>query len=96
MVASTENPTTISGSATNHVLNDQNYPPDSYQQPYAAASFQATQRFWWTCSNYQNGAQQQFVPDITITRKVFKDTDGYWKYQISKSGYTNTVKLPGQ
>ena len=96
MVASTTNPTVLSGPGTYQGSTDQNYPPDSYSAPYSAASFNTTQRFWWTCSNYNNNAAQTLSPDVTITRKVFKDTDGFWKYQITKSGYTNTVRLPNQ
>jgi hypothetical protein len=96
MVATTINPGVVSGSASSGGFEDTNYPPDSYQQPYSAASFQATQRLWWSCPDWNNGNQNEFVPDITITRKVFKDTDGFWKYQITKSGYTNTIKLPNQ
>jgi hypothetical protein len=96
MVQSTNNPTSISGKGSNTVFTDTNGPPGSYQQPYSATSFNATQRLWWACPCYQNGAVQYFVPDVTIARKIFKDTDGFWKYQITKSGYTNTVKLPNQ
>ncbi len=71
-------------------------PPGSYQTPYGSASFSATQRFWWSCPNYDNGADEYFVPDVTITRTVFQDTDGPWKYKITKSGYTNIVALPNQ
>jgi hypothetical protein len=59
-----------------------------------SSEFPATQRLWWTCPCYQSGALQSFVPDIIIDRKVFQDTDQLWKYQINKSGYTNTVQLP--
>jgi hypothetical protein len=37
---------------------------------------------------------QTFVPHVTIDRKIFKDTDGIWKYQIQESGYTNKIALP--
>ena len=90
------NPTTIRGSASNAGLWDRNWPPAAYQQPYYSAHFDATQRFWWTCPYYNNEDLNYFVPDITISRKVFMDTDSYWKYQINKSGYTNTVRLPNQ
>ncbi len=96
MVASTIDPTVLSGSATNTASTDTNYPPDSYSTPYSASNFSATQRFWWQCSNYQSGAIQTLYPTQTIMRYIFNDTDGFWKYQISKSGYVNTVKLPNQ
>lgn len=43
------NPTVISGPASSGGMEDTNYGPDSYQQPYTTAGFPATQRFWWTC-----------------------------------------------
>jgi hypothetical protein len=96
MVASTPNPTVITNPATYTTIIDNNLPPDSYQQPYGPAGFKAIQRFWWECPCYQNGDLQYFGSDITIDRKVFQDKDGKWKYQITKSGYTNAVVLPNQ
>lgn len=96
MVASTTNPTVLSGAGSNSVMVDNNLPPDGYQQPYSATSFNATQRLWWSCPCYQNGNTQYFVPDITIARQVFRDTDNLWKYRITKSGSTNTATLPNQ
>jgi hypothetical protein len=96
MVAQTINPTVVEGSGMNAGFNDTNSPPNSYQQPYSAASFNATQRLRWSCPCYQNGAVQNFVPDITITRRIFKDTDNLWKCEITKSGSTNRVVLPNQ
>jgi hypothetical protein len=96
MVASSVNPTPISGAGNNQGFSDQNFPPDRYQPPYFAIGFPATQRFWWQCPYYQNGAIQSAAPDVTITRRIFKDTDNFWKYQITKSGYTNTIKIPNQ
>jgi len=90
MITQTVNPTVVFGSATTGYLEDTNSPPSSYQTPYSSTSFAATQRFWWNCTNYNNNSVQNLVPDITITRSIFKDTDGYWKYKIVKSGSTNT------
>jgi hypothetical protein len=94
MVQSTPNPTALYGSGNNAYISDKNGPPSSYKQPYSYAHFQATQRLQWECPCYNSGNYNNFVPDITIDRKVFQDTDGKWKYQIQKSGYTNTVILP--
>jgi hypothetical protein len=43
MVQSTANPTTIYGAATGGGFQDRNSAPNSYQEPYSAASFSATQ-----------------------------------------------------
>ncbi len=98
MVASTVNPGTGGGksSGSGGYAEDTNQAPDGFQQPYFGSSFTATQRFWWQCPYYNNGSQNNFVPDFPIVRKVFKDTDGFWKYQITKSGYSYTLKLPNQ
>jgi IPT/TIG domain len=92
MVQSTTNPTAISGSATNAGFFDTNGPPDNYQTPYSAVSFSATQRFWWSCTNYNNGSLQTLYPDMTILRQTLQN--GAWKYKINKQSYTNTVNLP--
>ncbi len=94
MAQSTPNPDVHYGAGNNGFIEDKNGPPSKYQQPYSYAHFQATQRLQWECPCYHNGNFNNFVPDITIDRKVFLDTDNVWKYQITKSGYTNTVALP--
>ena len=73
--------------------SDKNGPPGSYQKPYSSSSFQATQRLQWECSNYQNGAYQRFVPDITITRSI-RLNGSTWQYNITKSGASATINLP--
>jgi len=94
MVDQTRNPDPHQSTGNNNFSPDNNLPPSSYRQPYAYAHFPAIQRFWWICPCFQNGNLQTFVPDVTIDRKVFKDADGIWKYQIQKSGYTNKIALP--
>jgi len=96
MVASSRNPTVISGPGNSSEALDRNFPPDGYQEPYSPANFDAAQRFWWSCPCYQNGEIQYFGPDTSISRKVFKDTDNLWKYQIDKSSYTTKIQLPNQ
>jgi hypothetical protein len=93
MVQSTANPTTIYGPATGGGFQDRNGAPNSYQKPYSAASFSATQRLQWECSNYQGGAWQRFVPDITITRAVHL-SGSTWQYTITKAGASATANLP--
>lgn len=92
MVTTTPNPDIQYGPGSGQMF-DHNRPPSSFQQPYAAAQFPATQRLWWNCPCYQNNATQYFAPDITITRSVSL-VNGVWTYTITKSGYTNTKALP--
>ena len=75
-------------------MGDYNYTPDSYSKPYIQNSFTATQSFSFECSNYNSGNFYRLAPPISIYRQVFLDTDGKWKYQIQKSGLSNTVVLP--
>jgi hypothetical protein len=93
MVSSTHNPSAIYGPATSGGFNDRNLPPDSYQKPYNTSSFSATQRLQWECSNYQSGAYQRFVPDITITRQI-QLNGSTWQYKITKSSASAIVNLP--
>jgi len=89
----TPNPSVILGPATAGAFSDKNGPPDSYLKPYMNASFMATQRIQWECSNYQDGAFFRFVPDISIVRSV-QLNGTTWQYTITKSGDTATVNLP--
>lgn len=94
MVQQTVNPTVVSGSGANAGMTDINGAPGSYRTPYYAVEFKARQRFWWKCTGYQNGEMQYPLPDIEITRRVYRDASGAWKYQMTKSGETNTATLP--
>lgn len=93
MISNTTNPTVILGPATGGGFQDSNFPPTSYNKPYSAASFQAIQRLEWTCTNYQSGAIQNFVSDVTITRSI-SQAGGVWIYSITKGSDTNTAPLP--
>jgi hypothetical protein len=77
-------------------FGDYNKPPDSYSMPYSANGFQATQLLQWECPNLNGGNYTLLVSSIPINRRVFLDTDNKWKYEITKSGYVNTVVLPNQ
>jgi hypothetical protein len=96
MVQSTINPTVVTGNATNAFIIDKNGPPGSFQTPYFGSSFTATQRLWYSCTCANSGALTNFIPDFLVLRKVFQDTDGLFKYQINKQGFTNTITLPNQ
>jgi len=93
MVSHTANPTLSYGAGNNMFMDDTQFPPTSYLQPYVPAEFLATQRIQWSCPCYQSGAWQSFISDQTIDRKLFQDTDGHWKYRVTKSGSQNTVVI---
>jgi hypothetical protein len=94
MVQSTPDPTVILGPATGGGFQDSNLPPANYQTPYSSTSFQTTQRLVWSCSNYQQGSLQYFLPDITITRQISQAPGGAWIYTITKGSDTNSATLP--
>ena len=95
MVQSTPNPTNLQGSMNAGGFTDQNSPPSSYNKPYSASNFDATQKIWWNCPCYQNNAQQtQFTN--TISRKVFQNASGIWQFTITKANQSTTVNLPNQ
>ena len=91
-----DNPVLVNVSGAGGMFFDAHGPPSSFVQPYSSASFVATQRYRWSCSCYQGGALQWVGENIPITRSVFMDTDGKWKYKIQKSGAESGVVLPGQ
>jgi hypothetical protein len=96
MEQETVNPTQVWAFGNNATMIDVNAPPSGYRLPYSASSFEATHRLWWSCPCHNNGAVQYFVPDIIIRRRIFKDSENKWKYEIQKSDETNTRVLPNQ
>lgn len=94
----TYNPTIGLATADHPKLMDHQLVP-SFAMPYQANTLIATQEFYWRCQSINNNYIYIYNPpgQIAITRRVYKDTDGFWKYQVSKSGYNSTViRLPNQ
>jgi hypothetical protein len=84
--ASSTNPTVdISQSATQVPLID-SYRPGTMVAPYGTASFTATQYYAYTCTAVNNGNPVRVAGPISIVRSVTQNSDGTFKYTITKSG----------
>jgi len=84
--ASSTNPTVdISLSATQVPLID-THRPGTMVAPYGTASFTATQYYAYTCSGVNNGNPVRVDGPISIARSVTQNSDGTFKYTITKSG----------
>jgi hypothetical protein len=97
-VPQTTNPFLSSAPATN-ILNapynhagavDDHYYA-GFQTPYAPDNFTVNQYYRFQCSNYQSGAWTNMVGPISIQRTVTHNANGTWRYDIYKSGQTNSV-----
>jgi len=97
MVARTLADASTSVTARLGKLKDWNEPPDGgFQPPYQNANFDSKQTIWWRCQNVDENAQHNFISEVTITRRVYLDSDGKWKYQIIKNTDTSVLVLPNQ
>jgi hypothetical protein len=87
------NPTSGSGSGANGIFVDQHLPPGSWVKPYIAASFQASQTYQYVCPCVNGGSQVQLA-QYTITRSVAKNSDGTYKYTVTKSSGESATLNP--
>ncbi len=63
-----------------------------FRSPYAPGDdITLHQVFQFECSNYRGGAWNNMTLDIPIRMTVDQDTNGTWKYTITKSGASNSV-----
>jgi hypothetical protein len=62
-----------------------------FQTPYAPDNFNVNQYYRFQCSNYQSGAWTNMVGPISIQRTVTHSANGTWRYDIYKSGQTDSV-----
>jgi hypothetical protein len=95
---SSTNPTIAEGAATagNGVDDNQLYPSTTFVKPYSAASFTATQYFRYRCTNINNGAYATLLGPLSITRSVQQNTNGTWKFTVTKptNGQATINPLP--
>jgi hypothetical protein len=91
---STQNPTVIFLAATDGALQD-NHSHTPFVMPYTAAAFNATQQYQYRCRNLDTTDFTGFN-NVIIARSVSDTTGkGCWTYMITKSGASNTQRLPG-
>lgn len=86
----TPNPDSHSGNGANGIFLDKHYPPTSWVTPYIAASFQASQLYQYVCP-CANGGNQVHLANYTITRAVTRNTDGTYKYTVTKGADSATL-----
>jgi sugar lactone lactonase YvrE len=70
-----------------------NTPPPPFRKPYFANSFDATQKYWYSCKNYQHGKKITLLGPLTITRTVAPNGSGGWKFTVSKTGIDTTATI---
>ena len=76
-------------------MDTHSYP--SFQLPYQANSFTATQYYQYVCPCANGGQAVNLVGPLSITRRVFfSSPNGKWTYQASKSGVNASFILPNQ
>jgi hypothetical protein len=83
---SSTNPFVAEGAATAGIGVDDNqlYPSSTFVKPYSAANFTATQNFRYRCTNTNNGAYAALLGPLSITRSVQQNTNGTWKFTVTK------------
>jgi Bacterial Ig-like domain (group 2) len=95
---SNQNPIVADGAATGGLGVDDNYlyPSSTFVKPYSIASFTATQYFRYKCTNVNNGNYVNLLGPLSITRSVQQNTDGTWKFIVTKptNGQATISPLP--
>ncbi|MGH9432521.1 MAG: hypothetical protein ACRD3T_13350 [Terriglobia bacterium] len=69
------------------LIDDQQ--PGTFLKPYKAAGFTATQTYNYSC--HSGALQGTLLGPLSIVRSVTKNSNGTYKYTVTKSGYENSV-----
>jgi len=88
MVKKTINPTEDSVSGPSAVFVDDHFPPNSFTHPLNSASFSATQKYRYKCGS---GGYVYLTGSMIIKRTVTRNSNGSWKYTVTKSGSSATI-----
>lgn len=86
-----DNPTITAGSATGGFLEDTHATPGDFVKPYQTKTITASQEYRYRCTCKQNNAWIPLLEGLTIVRSVTQNTNGSWKFTITKSGETATI-----
>jgi hypothetical protein len=76
---------------TDGAIEDNNSTPGSFVKPYSAKTITATQVWRYTCGCANNGQPVVFYGPHSIVRSVTQNTDGSWKFLITKDGKSATI-----
>lgn len=85
------NPTILNVPGADGMAQDNHSTPGPFVRPYRAASITATQIYRYNCPCKSGGAWQTLAGPINIVRSVSQNTDGTWKFTITKSGSSATI-----
>ncbi|HEX5411140.1 MAG TPA: hypothetical protein VFZ27_04695 [Terriglobia bacterium] len=65
-----------------------NHSPGTFVKPYQAANFNASQIYQYSCTG---GISGTLMGPLTISRSVSQNSNGTWKYMITKSGASASI-----
>jgi hypothetical protein len=68
----------------------------AFVKPYVASSFTAVQNYRYICSCANNGSPVNVMGPLSIVRSVSQNTDGSWKFTVTKptNGQASINPLP--
>jgi hypothetical protein len=78
--------------AQNDIAYDTHGHP-AFQGPYRADYFTATQYYQYSCT-CNNSSNVPLAGPISITRSVTQNSNGTWKYTVTKAGVIGSTQLP--
>jgi hypothetical protein len=70
---------------------DDHSTPGSFVKPYSAKTIIATQVYQYTCSGANGGNPVKLKGPLQIKRSVSQNTNGSWKFTITKSGASASI-----
>lgn len=78
------------------VAGDKHSPGGGFSTPYKAATFSATQNYYYICQCGATCCKVVAKGPITIKRSVIQGLNGVWQYKIEKDGSSAVMNLPNQ
>ncbi len=75
---------------------DTHSPAGGFSAPYKAATFSATQNYYYVCQCGTTCCKVVVKGPITIKRSVFQGANGLWQYKVEKDGSSAVMNLPNQ
>lgn len=85
------NPTILNVPGDDGVAQDNHSTPGTFVKPYQAASVVASQVYRYSCPCHNSGAFETLLGPHNITRTVSQNTNGSWKFTITKTGSSATI-----
>jgi hypothetical protein len=91
-----QEPTIVNVPGTDGGFFDFHSTNGAFVQPYAASSFTAVQNYRYTCSCINGGFPVNVMGPLNIVRSVSQNTNGSWKFTVTKptNGQASINPLP--